>query len=64
VKSQIPHNTFKASFSYKSLKGSIPNYLYVKESESEILESLESEILELESDILSLTLQPWVELRS
>ena len=38
------------------------HYLYVKESESEILESLESEMLELESDsdILSLTLQPWV----
>ena len=32
-------------------------YLYVKESESEILTSLE---LELDSDILSLTLQPWV----
>jgi len=36
------------------------HYLYVKESESEILESLESEILESDSDILSLTLQPWV----
>jgi len=30
------------------------HYLYVKESESEILE------LESDSDILSLTLQPWM----